>query len=257
MPNILTKHPPSHKQRNKTCFIPSIIKLQPEYHHLAKEFSPILNTTHPRHQDSTIIYPHLSRYIHLHQHHPPPRILYALITTISPSLATCNHQLIQIANPDWTTSLLDKMATLRNPLERHILTPHPYTQFINTNSNIINLPNTIHKELYKFVQQNEHISLQTLIDKFPFLPTRLLTKALNNNTPIPEYFPPVHNIPLTRAQKTRTTCHHTHIITWNASSLNTALPNLENLANNSNNHTRNQINGFKIHKIHTKTFSSI
>ena len=63
MPNILTKHPPSHKQRNKTYFIPFTIKLQPEYQHLAKEFSPSLNTTHPRHLDSTTTYPHLSRYI--------------------------------------------------------------------------------------------------------------------------------------------------------------------------------------------------
>ena len=127
MPNILTKHPPSHKQRNKIYFIPCTIKLQPKYQYLAKEFSPLLNTTHPRHLDSTITYPHLSRYIYLHQQHPPPRILYALITTISHSLATCNHQLIQTPNLDWTTSRLLTMTTLPNPPERHILTPHPYT----------------------------------------------------------------------------------------------------------------------------------
>ena len=121
-----------------------------------------------------------------------------------------------------------------NPPKRHILTPHPYTQFKNTNFNIINPPNTIHKELYNFVQQNGHINLQTLIDKFPFLPTRLLIETLNYNTPLLEYsHPPIPNIPLTRAQETQTTCHHTHIITWNASSLNTALPNFENLANNT------------------------
>ena len=184
MPNILSKHPPSHKQRNKTYFIPCTIKLQPEYQHLVKEFSPLLNTTHPRHLDSTITYPHLSRYIHLHQHHPPPRILYALITTISPSMATCNHQLTQTPNPDWTTSLLNQMTTLPNPPERHILTPHPYTQFKNTNSNLINPPNTIHNELYNYVRQNEHINLQTLTNKFPFLPLRLLIEALNHNTPL-------------------------------------------------------------------------
>ena len=212
MPNILTKHPPSHKLRNKIYFISCTIKLQPEYQHLAKEFSPLLKTMHPSHLDSTITYPHLSRYIYLHQHHPPPRILYALITTLSPSLATCNHQLIQAPNPDWTTSLLNKMATLPNPPERHILTPHPYIQFRNTNPNLINPTNTIHHELYNYVQQNEHTNLQTLTNKFPFLPIKLLTEVLNHNTPLTEYSHP----PYTQHSHNQSTCYpnnmprHTH-----------------------------------------------
>ena len=150
-------------------------------------------------------------------------------------MATCNHQLTQTPNPDWTTSLLNQMTTLPNPPERHILTPHPYTQFKNTNSNLINPPNTIHNELYNYVRQNEHINLQTLTNKFPFLPLRLLTEALNHNTPLTEYShpPPIPNIPITRAHEIQTTCQDTHIITWNASSLNTALPNLEYLTNNT------------------------
>ena len=42
MPNILETHPPPHRQRYKTYFITCTIKLQPEYQHLAKTFSPIL-----------------------------------------------------------------------------------------------------------------------------------------------------------------------------------------------------------------------
>ena len=42
MPNKLETHPPPHRQRYKTYFIECTIKLQPEYQHLAKTFSSIL-----------------------------------------------------------------------------------------------------------------------------------------------------------------------------------------------------------------------
>jgi hypothetical protein len=123
MHNVLKTHPPSHKSRNKTYFIPCTIKLHPEYQYLAKQFVAYLKTTHPNHIAASIEHPHLSRYIRVNQQ----RILYALITTISPFLETCEHQLIHIPNPDWTTTLLEKMTSLQNPPERHILKPHPYT----------------------------------------------------------------------------------------------------------------------------------
>ena len=129
MPNILQTHPPTHRNRYKKYFIECTIKLQPEYQHLAKQFSPIINLTHPKHQDSVMDYPYLARYIHNKQHHPPPHILYALIITISPVIETCNHILIQIPDPDWTTIVLECMILLENPPERHILTIHPYTKF--------------------------------------------------------------------------------------------------------------------------------
>ena len=135
------------------------------------QFSPIINQTHPKHLDATIEYPHLSRYVYQNQHHPPPRMLYALITTISPVIKTCNHILIQTQIPDWTTTILDRMATLPNPPERHIITTHPYTQFLQTNQDIINPPNTIHNELYNFIKESNEIStIQLMINKFPYLP---------------------------------------------------------------------------------------
>src|SRR5579875_3565500 len=106
-PNILETHPSTHKRRYKTYFIPCTIKLQPEYQHLAKKFSPILNTIHPNHQNANIEYLHLSKYIYQNIHHLPPRILFAIITILSPTLETCDHMLIQIPNPDWTTPLLE------------------------------------------------------------------------------------------------------------------------------------------------------
>ena len=198
MPNILQMHPPTHKNRNKIYFIECTIKLQPEYQHLAKQFSPIINLTHPKHQDTIIEYPHLSRYIYQNQHHPPPRMLYALITTISPVIRTCNHILIQTRIPDWTTIILECMASLPNPPERHIVTTHPYTQFLQTNQDIIKPPNTIHKELYKIIKQStEPLNIQLMTNKFPFLPEKLLTEALKHNEPLLEYShpPPIPNTP--------------------------------------------------------------
>jgi hypothetical protein len=232
MPDILKTHPPSHKRRNKIYFIPFTIKLHPEYQHLAKQFAACIKITHPNHTTASIEYPHLSKYIQEKQQHPPQRILYALITTISPVLETCDHQLIHIPNPDWTTTLLDKMTLLQNPPERHILKPHPYTEFINTNQILIRPPNTIHKQLYDFIKQNNNPpNLQLLTNKFPFLPENLLLESLKCNEPITEYShpPPLSNIPLPQNQIIQTTNNNTYIITWNASSLNTALPNIHNL----------------------------
>lgn len=92
-------------------------------------FSPIINTTHSRHLESTIEYPQLLRYIYQNQHHLPPRVLFALITIVNPSIAACDHLLTQIPDLDWTTTLLECMNTLENPPKRNILTLHPYTQF--------------------------------------------------------------------------------------------------------------------------------
>ncbi len=177
MPNLLQKHPNPHKNRCKIYFIPCTIKLQPEYQHIAKQFSPSINITHPNHNNTTTNYPHLSNYICQNIHHPPPRILYALITTLSPSIETCNILLAQTPTPDWTTLLLEQMATLQNPPERHIQNTHPYTLFTQTNQKLINPPNSIHKEIYEFIEtQNQNINLETLTNKFPFLPEKLLKK---------------------------------------------------------------------------------
>ena len=193
MPNILQKHPSTHRNRYKKYFIESTIKLQPEYQHLAKQFSPIINLTHPHHHNTITYYPHLSIYIYVNQHHPPPRMLYALITTISPVIETCNRMLTQTPKPDWTTIVLERMTSLQNPPERHIGVTHPYTQFLQTNQDIINPPNTIHKELYSFIQQGPvPPTIQTMAEKFPFLPEILLAESLKCNEPLEEYSHPHH-----------------------------------------------------------------
>ena len=232
MPNLLQKHPNTHKNRHKTYFLPSTIKLQPEYQHLATQFSPSINITHPKHHDATNKYPHLSQYIYQNQHHPPPRMLYALIITPCPTQETCNQLLTHTPSPDWTTTLLTQITLLQNPPERHIRTIHPYTLFKQENQNLINPPKSIHKEIYNYIEENKHnINLNTLTNKFPYLPENLLRETLKYNEPINEYShpPQLPNNPPHTTHNTQMTNQNIHIITWNATSLNTTLPNLHQL----------------------------
>ena len=65
------------------------------------------------------------------------------------------------------------MATLQNPPERHIQNTHPYALFKQSNQKLINPPNSIHKEIYDFIEeQNQNINLDTLRNKFLFLPEK-------------------------------------------------------------------------------------
>ena len=137
MPNILHTHPATHKKRANIYFIPNTIKLQPEYQHIANTFAPILKNTHPLHPQAITTYPHLHQYIQIQRQIPPTHILYALVITIHLSIDTCNNILAQPQNYHfndiWTNTLIIRLANLTNPPERHILTPHPYTTFVENN----------------------------------------------------------------------------------------------------------------------------
>ena len=240
MPDILCTHPAIHKKRAKTYFIPNTIKLQPEYQHIASTFAPILRHNHPLHHQTIIMYPHIYRYTQTQNHSPPTHILYAVIITINPSIDTCNNILAQPHtyhfNDIWTNTLLIRLANLNNPPERHILTPHPYTTFVENNQNIINPSNSIHTELYEFIHsQNTPPTPLVIQEKFPFLPQKLITESLRCLENINEYShpPPLLNISTPTPSTITDTNHETNIITWNASSLNTALPNLQSLINQS------------------------
>lgn len=151
MPNLLQTHPTTHKRRQTTYFIPSTIKLQPEYQHLATSFKPFFQNTDPLHTQITTSLPYLYNYIQKHTNHLPARLIYALIVTISPSIQDCNIHLQQPPIPDWTAQILEKMTKLPNPPERHIETPHPYSQFLNTHQDRISPPNIIHHTLYNHI----------------------------------------------------------------------------------------------------------
>ena len=244
MPNILRTHPATHKKRAKTYFIPNTIKLQPEYQHIASTFAPILRHNHPLHHQTTILYPHLYQYIQTQSHTPSTHMLYALIITINPLINTCTNILAQphIHHFDniWTNTLIIRLATLGNPPERHILTQHPYTNFVENNQDIIYHINSIHTELYEFIHNQEAPPTpSTLQRKFPFLPEKLITESLRCLENINEYLhpPPLPNIPPLPPRTIMNTDLETNIITWNASSLNTALPNLQSLINHTSRNT--------------------
>ena len=244
MPNILHTHPTTHKKRANIYFIPNTIKLQPEYQHLANTFSPILKNTHPLHPQAIITYPHLYQYLQTHMQSPLPHMLYALIITIHPSIDTCNNILAQPQNYHfnniWTNTLIIRLANLTNPPERYILTPHPYTTFVENNHDIIHPKNSMHTEIYEFIYNQDTTPTPTILQsKFPFLPNQLITEVLRCLENIDEYShpPPLPATPTPTIRINTDTEHETNIITWNASSLNTSLPNLQNLVNNSLNNT--------------------
>jgi outer membrane protein OmpA-like peptidoglycan-associated protein len=153
MPNILKRHPTSHKKNAKIYFIPNTIRLQPEYRHIAQTFAPLLKTTHILHQIHNTTHPNIAQYIQQQNTHPPTHILYALVITTHPNIDKCN----QLLNPQsqniitWTNTLLQTLSNLQNPPKSHIHTLHPYTKFLEENESIINHGNSIHKELYDFL----------------------------------------------------------------------------------------------------------
>ena len=238
-------HTPYYTQKeSQLYFIPNTIKLQPEYQHIAHTFAPILKSTHSLHTQAITTYPHLHQYIITQRHSPTTHILYALVITIHPSINTCNNILAQPQNYHfnniWTNTLIIRLANLTNPPERHILTPHPYTTFVENRQDIILPQHSIHTKMYEFIHTQEAPPTPTILqNKFPFLPNQLITEALRclENLPVYSHPPPLPAIPISTTHINTDTDYGTNIITWNASSLNTSLPNLQSLVNNSLNNT--------------------
>ena len=130
------------------------------------------------------------------------------------------------------------MTTLRNPPERHIHTLHPYTKFINDHKKLINPPTDIHNEIFDFIHlEPTPTTIQTLTQKFPFLPNRLLNETLRIYEPLNEYSrpPPIPQTPPPPIpNRSQNSNNNTQIISWNASSLNTALLNLQDIIRHTN-----------------------
>ena len=118
------------------------------------------------------------------------------------------------------------------------MTPHPYTTFVGNNQDIILPKNSIHTEIYEFIHHQDITPTPTTLhNKFPFLPNQLITEALRCLDNINEYSHPPPATPAPTIRINTDTEHETNLITWNASSLNTSLPNLQSLINNSLNNT--------------------
>jgi hypothetical protein len=76
MPNLLHPHPPAHKKRQTTYFLPSSIKFHPEYQHIANTFKPFFQHTHHLHAQTILSLPYLYNHIQQHDNHPPPHGSY-------------------------------------------------------------------------------------------------------------------------------------------------------------------------------------
>ena len=202
MPNVLHRHPTTHKMIANTYFIPNTIKLHPKYQHLVNSFFPILKQDHPLHQQLILTFSYLYQYIQTQHHSPLSHMLYAIIVIINPSINTCNnilaHPNVYHFNIERTNTLINKLVTLSNPPERHIHTQHPYTKFIESHQNIIEPLNSIHKELYTFIHSHETPPTITVLQKaLPFLPNKLINESLICFETLIEYAhpPPLLNIP--------------------------------------------------------------
>jgi hypothetical protein len=113
---LLTHHLPDHKRRNRIYFNSQTIQLRPEYQLLHTSFVPHLLNTHPKHPEVQHTHPFSARFLRNNTHHPPPRLLYTLIVTISPHLERCNLLLVQPS--PIIRNLLTNMATLNPPPEQ-------------------------------------------------------------------------------------------------------------------------------------------
>ena len=103
---------------------------------------------------------------------------------------------------------------------------------MENHQDIIVPPNSIHQEFYTFIHSHESPPTLTILQrKFPFLPIKLLNESLRCFEPLNEYShpPPILNISTQPTRINTNTNNETNIITWNASSLNTTLPNLQSL----------------------------
>ena len=103
---------------------------------------------------------------------------------------------------------------------------------------MINPPTTMHKEIFDFIHQETILTtIHALTEKFPFLPNSLLNETLRIYEPLIEYShpPPIPQIPPSPIpNETQNSYSNTQIISWNASSLNTTLPNIQDLIRHTN-----------------------
>ena len=96
----------------------------------------------------------------------------------------------------------------------------------------------MHNEIYDFIHQiPEPIDIHILTEKFPFLPNSLLNETLRKYEPLNKYShppiaPQIPQPPIPNTNQNYT--NDTQMISWNASSLNTALPNLRDIIQHTN-----------------------
>jgi hypothetical protein len=91
---------------------------------------------------------------------------------------------------------------------------------------------SIQKEIYTFIT-TERPNIETLLQKFPYLPEKLALETLKCLHPLPNFTTPnpTQNHPILQARNTPYTNLATNIISWNCGLFQTALPGLQALIN--------------------------
>jgi hypothetical protein len=89
---------------------------------------------------------------------------------------------------------------------------------------------SVQKEIYSFITI-ERPNLETLLQKFPYLPEKLALETLKCLHPLPNFtIPnPTQDHPILQAHNTPHTNPATNMLLWNCGALNIALPGLQAL----------------------------
>jgi hypothetical protein len=167
-PTLLSNHPQIHLEKQKTYFYNKTTQIKPEYSHILEIFKPYFY-----HTQTIKINPHLIQFCRNHNHCPKNYIFYAILITLAPTPTQCN-QLIVENSIQWTTSLIRKLLEWPNPMPTD---QHKLLNFHSENPHIINPLESIQKELYSFIT-NEQPNLTTIQNKFPYFPEQMIHEAL-------------------------------------------------------------------------------
>jgi hypothetical protein len=151
-----------------------------------------------------------------------------MLITLAPTPTQCN-QLIADNSTQWTINLIKNLNENPNPLS---IDQHKWIKFHSENPHITKPLKSIQKELYSYII-NEQPNLETIQQKFPYLPEKLLLEALKCLQTIPNFTHPnpIQNHPPINPQHIPYTNPATTMLSWNCGILNTTLLGLQSLTN--------------------------
>jgi hypothetical protein len=107
-------------------------------------------------------------------------------------------------------------------------------KFHSKNPNITKPLDSIQKEIYSFIT-TERPNIETLLQKFPYLPEKLALETLKCLHPLPNFTTPnpIQDHPILQTRDIPYRNPATNMLSWNCGALNTALPSLQAFTNNS------------------------
>jgi hypothetical protein len=180
--SLLLNHPQEHHNKQIIYFYNKTTQMKPEYNHILEIFKPYLKCT-----QITTTNQHLAQFCINNNTCPESYLFYAILITLAP-IPTQSNQLIAENSTQWTTNLIKNLLKSPNSLSTN---PHILQKFHFENPHITKPLESIQNELYSFIT-TERPNMETLQQKFPYLPEKLINEALNaynqyqtSHTPIP------------------------------------------------------------------------